>query len=257
MSSVLRSVTAWRHSLESILSLAQELSDPDWSAPTECPKWTVKDVYAHLVEGERWMAAGHPQLPDLTHWTEQGVLAWRDHSPLEVATALRRAYEQRCYQLARRPVDPQAPAYLPMGQRSTLARLLQIRVLDVWVHEQDIRRAVGRPGNLASPGAAVAGDLFVAAFPRIVAKLAQALPGSVVRLTTRGEVSIDVAVATDRRGVGALVTPGRTATTHLIMSWEAYTRLSCGRGTSGDYDVRIIGDRGLAERILGHLSITP
>lgn len=257
MSSVLRSVTAWRHSLESTLSLARELSDPDWTAPTECPKWTVKDVYAHLLEGERWMAAGHPRLPDLTSWTEQGVLAWRDTPPLAVVEELRRAYEQRRYQLARRPVDPETPAHLPMGQRSTLEQLLRIRVLDVWAHEQDVRRAVGRPGNLASPGAAVAGDLFVAALPRIVAKSAQALPGSVVRLTTRGEVSVDVAVSTDRGGVGTLVAPGRNATAHLIMSWEAYTRLSCGRGTSADHDIRLVGDRGLAERVLAHLAVTP
>lgn len=254
---MLHSVAAWRHSLESTLSLARELSDPDWSAPTECPRWTVKDVYAHLVEGERWMASGHPRLSDLNSWTEQGVQAWRETPPLTVVEELRLAYEQRRYQLARQPLDPEAPTYLPMGQPAPLKLLLRIRVLDVWAHEQDIRRAVGRPGNLGSPGAAVVGDVFVGALPRIVAKSAQALPGSVVRLTTRGEVNIDVAVATDRSGNGSLVAPGRNATAHLIMSWEAYTRLSCGRGSPADHDIRLLGDRGLAERVLAHLAVTP
>ena len=112
----------------------------------------------------------------------------------------------------------------------------------------------GAPGNLASPGAAVAGDLFVAAFPGSWPNWPRLswLSGAAHH---SGEVSIDVAVATDRR-VGAL-SPRPHRHHPLDHELGGYTRLSCGRGTSDDYDVRIIGDRGLAERILGHLSITP
>ena len=42
---------------------------------------------------------------------------------------------------------------------------------DVWVHEQDLRRALGTPGNLASPGAVVDPRPLVAGLPKVVAKM--------------------------------------------------------------------------------------
>jgi uncharacterized protein (TIGR03083 family) len=204
------------------------------------------------------MAAGHP-LPEegIDAWAAGPVLARRDLPPAAVLDELRVVYEQRRLQLDRGGIDPDQPTHLAIGRPAPLELLLRARVLDVWVHEQDIRRAVGRPGNLASPGAATAGDLFVAALPRIVAKLAGAPAGSAVRLTTTGEVGVDVAVAVDRSGRGALVAPGRPALAHLTMGWEAYTRLSCGRGSRADHDIRVTGDRALAERVLASLTITP
>lgn len=258
VSSVYRTVAAWRHVTESILALGPQLSDAQWQAPTECPDWTVKDIYAHLVGGERWMVEGHPPPADgYPEWASAPVLARRDLPAAELLDQLRDVYERRVVQLESAPVDPQEPAQLVTGQSVTLEMLLRTRVLDLWVHEQDIRRAVGRPGNLDSPGAAVAGELFVAALPRIVAKSAQAPPGSVVRLSTTGEVPMDVAVAVDRDGRGALHAPGRPAATHLTLSWEGYTRLSCGRGSRAEHEVTIAGDHQLAERVLAHLAITP
>lgn len=258
MSSVYRSVAGWRHALEAVLSIGRQLADPEWAAPTECPKWTVKDVYAHLVGGEQWMAAGHPKPEQgFETWASEPVLARRDTPAPAILDELRLAYEQRRVQLERDRVDPEQPAFGPTGVSITMELMLRLRGLDMWAHEQDIRRAVGRPGNLASPGAAVAGEFMVGTLPRIVAKSAKAPAGSTVRLTTTGEVAVDVAVAVDRDGRGTLVAPGRPALAHLTLGWEAYTRLSCGRGARADYEVRIAGDRPLAERVLANLVLTP
>jgi uncharacterized protein (TIGR03083 family) len=258
MSSLYRSVAAWRHTFEAVLAIGPSLSDPEWAAPTECPKWTVKDVYAHLIGGERWMAAGHP-LPEegIDAWAAEPVLARREATPTAILDELREVYEQRLIQLERDGLDPDQPTHLATGRPATAEQLLRSRVMDAWVHEQDIRRAVGRPGNLASPAAAIAGDLFVAVLPRIVAKNAKVQPGTAVRLTTTGEVTIDVAVTVDRSGRGALVAPDRRAAAQITLGWEAYTRLSCGRGGRGDHEIRVAGDRALAERVLAHLAITP
>jgi uncharacterized protein (TIGR03083 family) len=257
MSSVYRSLTAWRQTLESILTLGHALSDPEWSSPTECPKWTVKDVYAHLIGGERWMAAGHPQPEDHQAWAAEPVQARREATPPEILDELREVYEQRQVQVERDGVDPASPAHLPTGAAVTLETLLRSRVFDVWTHEQDIRRAVDRPGNLASAAAALTGEWLVAALPRIVAKDAKAPPGSTVRLSTTGELAMDVAVAVDRSGRGRLVAPGRSAQAHLTLRWESYTRLSAGRGGATDHDVRVTGDRALADRVLAHLAVAP
>jgi uncharacterized protein (TIGR03083 family) len=258
MSSVYRTVAAWRHALESVLALGARLTDPQWLAPTECPDWTVKDVYAHLVGGEQWMAEGHP-VPeeDFAQWAAAPVHARREVPAPAVLEELRKVYELRRMQLESGDLDPDRPAHMATGQSMPLGMLLRVRVLDVWVHEQDIRRAVGIPGNLDSPAAAIAGELFVAQLPRIVAKVAKAPPGSVVRLTTTEQVPIDVAVAVGNDGRGAMVSPDRPATVHLTMGWEAYTRLSCGRGTSDDYGVTVAGDRRLGDRVLANLTTTP
>jgi uncharacterized protein (TIGR03083 family) len=267
MSSLYRSVAAWRHAFEAVLSIGPSLSDQEWAAPTECPKWTVKDVYAHLIGGERWMAAGHP-LPEegIDAWAAEPVLARREAAPTALLDELREVYEQRLVQLERDGLDPDQPTHLATGRPATAEQLLRSRVMDAWVHEQDIRRAVGRPGNLASPAAAIAGDLFVAVLPRIVAKTASGRAGSgggtaaagpILRLTTTGEVTIDVAVAVDRSGRGTLVAPDRRAAAQITLGWEAYTRLSCGRGSRADHEIRITGDRALAERVLANLTVTP
>jgi uncharacterized protein (TIGR03083 family) len=259
MSSIYPTLVGWRHVLESLLSLGPRLSDVQWSAPTECPDWTVKDIFAHLIGGEQWMIAGHPvPAGGFEEWASGPVLARRDTPAPVVLQELRRVYEQRRVQCeSAGAVDTAAPAHLVTGQRTTLGTLLEIRVFDVWAHEQDIRRAVGEPGNLDSPAAAVAGRLCVAALPRIVAKAAGAPPGVVLRLTTTGEVPVDVAVAVGPDGRGSLVAPDGSAAAHATLSWEAYTRLSCGRGSRDDYDVKITGDRVLADRVLAHLTITP
>ena len=43
--------------------------------------------------------------------------------------------------------------------------LLSNRVVDVWMHEQDIRRAVGRPGGMNTAAAAHTVATFTRSFP--------------------------------------------------------------------------------------------
>lgn len=256
--SVYLSLVAWRRAMEAVLALGSGLSDVQWVAPTECPDWTVKDIYAHLIGGETWMAQGHPAPEEgFAAWASAPVLARRDQPGGALLDELRQVYELRRVQLASPELDPEQPAWLPIGREVPLAVLLQIRAMDVWAHEQDIRRAVGQPGNLDSPGAAVAGDLFVRALPRIVARSARIPPGAAVRLTTTGEVEVDVAVTVDADGRGAIAAPERPVVAHLTLGWEAYTRLSCGRGSPADYEVGASGDRAVAERVLAALPVTP
>lgn len=258
MPSVYRTLAAWRHTVESVLTIGPHLSDAQWAAPTECPGWTVKDIYAHLVGGEQWVADGHPPLTEgIGPWADAAVRDRRGTPASAVLDELREVYELQRVRVESQPPDPDQPVTLIMGRPGTLGQLLRVRVMDLWVHEQDIRRAVGMPGNLDSPAAAVAGEIFVSALPRLVAKAAQAPAGSVFRLTTTREVTIDVAVGVGQDGQGTMVSLDRPATAGATLSWEAYTRLSCGRGTRADYDITVTGDQRLAERVLTNLSITP
>jgi uncharacterized protein (TIGR03083 family) len=255
-----RYAAALSQTLRATLALGGQLTDTDWKRPTECPLWTVGDIYAHLAGGERWMADGFPPVPahEFQRWIDSAVTARRGRPRAAVLAELVAVVDQREAQLAE-PVEPDRPAQYPWGPPTTVEQLLRTRVLDCWVHEQDIRRAVDVPGDLGSPGARVTRDVFVQALPRIVAKRAGVPAGTVVRLTVIGEVGLDVAVAVDKSGRGTTVelAPNDLPDTHLTLSWETYARLSAGRGERADHQVWLTGDRLVGERVLAALAVTP
>ncbi len=61
-------------------------------------------------------------------------------------------------------------------------RLLSNRPVDVWMHEQDIRRAIGRPGGYSSPAAAHVMGVFGQALPMVVGKRVAPPVGTTVTL---------------------------------------------------------------------------
>jgi uncharacterized protein (TIGR03083 family) len=205
------------------------------------------------------MAEGHPPpRGELQEFVDAAVLARRGEPPAALLAELTYVYGHRAAALAV-PADPAEPATYPWGEPTTMAGLLEVRVLDCWVHEQDIRRAVGRPGGLGSPGARVAWDVFVDALPRIVARRVGAPPGTTVRLTVVGEVGADLAVTVDGERHGRFVPPAEAELpqAHLTLGWESYARLSCGRGSRADHHVWLAGDRELGEEVLAQLAVTP
>ena len=85
-------------------------------------------------------------------YTEQGVVARRERAARTLITRDPRAARRRAgTPLARRPAHRRrrrGPTAIFGGVPLGLAdRLLRNRPLDVWMHEQDVRRAVGLPGR--------------------------------------------------------------------------------------------------------------
>jgi uncharacterized protein (TIGR03083 family) len=253
---------AWRHTFAASIDVCADLTDEDWSAQTECPLWTVKDVCAHLVGGEVWMANGHPAPPDgrsgLAGIADRPVAERRDASGAEVLAELREVFALRQRQITESPPDPAEPATTAYGVPVTLGVLLTHRAFDGWVHEQDLRRALKRPGNLDSPAAPITRDILLASLARVVAKHAAAPPGSVVRLAVDGPLAFDVAVTVDERGRGHLAPwADGAATTTLHTDWETYSRLAAGRIAPAAAEVKVSGDAEVAARVLAHFAVTP
>jgi uncharacterized protein (TIGR03083 family) len=251
------SIAAWEQSLGAVLDLGAQLDPGQWQLPTECPEWTVKDVYAHLVGVEGWVNAGRPVLPDLDAFANGPVRERRDLDGPTVLAQLRDEYERRRSTLRAHTPDPDEAALSPFGTPTTVGFLLRLRALDVWIHEQDVRRAVGRPGNLDSAAAGLAAVVMRRSLPHTVAERAAAPPGTRVRVSVTGPVAFEEWVAVDDTGRGALVAPQPDATVHLCAQWEAYARLAAGRITPEQAAVRISGDHDLAGRILAAAAITP
>src|SRR5215831_6109406 len=137
--------------------------------------------------------------------------------------------------------DLAAPVTTPAGP-GTMADLLTLRVMDSWMHEQDIRRATGRPGHVDGPAAGEAVGYFTRFLPYVVGKRAAAPDGSKVVFRIGGR--------------GSLATDDGGATVGLAIPVTTFAALAGGRSDVPD-DARITGDEALGRRVLGSLGLMP
>jgi len=261
-------VDAFESSVRSLLAVAAELRADEWDRPTDLPGWSVRDVVAHIAAVESELV-GEELPPPLESYgphvrdefgrhMEDGVAARRGCAPHLLVAELAAALDRRLPQMrAMSPDDP--PVRVPAGQQWDTETLLRNRAFDVWMHEQDVRRAVGRPGNLDGPGAQLTRLVLLRALPYLVAKRAGGRPGQSIRLTTSGAVEVDVLVAVGPDGRAAVVEDGTGSlpTAAAQLDWEALVRLSGGRARPEEVPVHVDGDRALADRLLAGLVITP
>src|SRR2546421_301861 len=121
-----------------------------------------------------------------------------------------------------------ADSWTPMGP-GTVTDLLRFRIFDSWVHEQDMRGALDRPGDLDSAAAAQALDMMVGVLPYIVGKKVGAPDGSTVVLVLTGPLPTTAAVeVVDGRARPVAATPADPTVTLTLRSDE-FARLACGR----------------------------
>lgn len=262
---------AWKAASADFSTLAHGLDDEQWHLPTDCPGWSVGDVVAHVVALEAELVGDEPlrvtidkAAPHIKNpvgiFTERGVVARRSHSRDDVLAELDAVVARRGDELDAAPLDDPAgdPPRTPGGIGWSWERLLSSRTLDVWVHEQDIRRAIGTPGGLDSVAAEHAQAVFVAALPYVVAKVAGAPAGTTVVVDVTGPVSGVHAVGVEGDGRGsALDDVPADPTVRLTLDTETFTILAAGRREADRVAVRVTGDEALAGRILRALAVTP
>jgi uncharacterized protein (TIGR03083 family) len=266
-------VDAWTHSTEAISALVGSLVEGEWNRRTECPGWSVRDVVSHVI-GLECEVLGDPRpihsLPrDLYHvvdentrYMEVQVDVRRHHTAPEMTSELEYVLIRRARQIRneKRAPGTEVRSVLPWEDRTTVERQYLLRAFDVWVHEQDLRRALGKPGNLDAPGAHIARDVLVSALPKVVAKDARAPKHSAVVFDVTGEVEFMRTVRVDAQGKGTVngsVSLGPTVT--LTLDWETYLRLACGRvrPEAVAEQVKVEGDTALAAAILRAFAVTP
>lgn len=256
-------VRGWHESALSIIALAGELDDEDWARPTDCDEWTVKDIVAHLAHLETELCSPEQNSTDhlggtdvVSAYTGAGVAARRDRSPAELIAELAGAVELRASRLAELPEDPSAPAPVtPGGVAWSWDTLLRNRLIDMWVHEQDIRRATGRRGGLDSTGAHVAVMTFSLSLPYVVGKRVKPPAMSTVQWIVTGETPLELTVRVGEDGRASAIETLDEPSVTLTMTTETFTVLAAGRRRADEVEVAIDGDENLGRATLSAMAI--
>ncbi|NLU76008.1 maleylpyruvate isomerase family mycothiol-dependent enzyme [Streptomyces sp. HNM0575] len=266
-------VDAWTESIEAISELVRPLAEGEWNRRTACPGWSVRDVVSHII-GMECELLGDPRpihtLPrDLRHVVDEPsrhmeiqVDVRRHHTGLEMTSELEYTIIRRSRQLRneKRAPDAEVRDIMPGGSKITLEQQLRMRAFDVWVHEQDLRRALGKPGNLDSGGATVARDLMVLGLPKVVAKKAGAPKHTAVVFDVSGPEEFMRTVRVDADGRATVDgSPSLGPAVTLSLDWETFVRLAAGRVRADAVadQVKVEGDAKLAQAILENFSVTP
>lgn len=263
-------VATWRSAADDVVALLRSLDDADWSRPTDLPGWDVRGIACHLAHVESDLAGikqkrvERPQGAHLTSpssvFTEMGLLARAESTPAEIVAELEESVRLRHEALlADPPTDGKAdPPRTPGRIGWNWETLLDSRVVDMWMHEQDIRRAVARPGGFDSPGAAHTVAVLTRSFPYAVGKKVSPPPGTTVVLDVTGVSPVHLAVEVDESGRARVLTSEPTApTVTLRMDVETFVVLSGGRSPVEAVPVELIGDETLGRRVAAAMAVTP
>jgi uncharacterized protein (TIGR03083 family) len=247
-----------------LATLGSSISKEEWRTPTSCPGWPVSAHYAHIIGTESSLLGrpvpnidigkpGHVK-NDTAKFNELWVVALSGLSREEVLSRFKEVTSARQAMLhARSEDDFSAPALTPVGD-ADYRRFMQIRVFDCWVHEQDVRDAVGQPAHEEGPAAEQALDELVRAIGYLFGKKAGAPEGASLKVELQGPI---------HRTIYAAVENGRArTTTTAALSTTAFVRLACGRvqpdavlsGALGG--IQIFGDTQLARRFVTNLAFT-
>ena len=251
---------------DSLNTLCRDLSEEEWKRPTGCPGWTVQDNVAHLIDYES-RALGRPGPDhvladdagahvknDLGKANEVGVDYRRTWPAAKVLDEFREVTAARLEQLRGLSDEDLAKEITTPAGPGTLADMLTLRVMDTWSHEQDIRRAVGRPGNVSGPPVDEAVGYWCRYVPLVVAKRAGAPEGSTALFHIGDQPPLGVAVV-DGRGRLTDELP-QAPTVSLRMPAPTFAALVGGRADAPD-DVEITGDQELGQKIVAALTMMP
>jgi len=258
-------VDVWWQACDDFTTLLERVPAERWSTPTDLPGWDVHAVVAHTAHLEA-VLAGAPEetvaIGEPSHvrgllgaYTEQGVVARRDRTPDELITEIRESTTTRhTALLSDPPTDASArPERIFGGVPWTWERLLRNRPLDVWMHEQDVRRALGLPGGLDSAPARHTADYLTESLGLVVGKRVAPAPGTTVLLEVAGSPARAVVVGDDGRA--QQVAPPSDPTVWLRLDREDFIVLAGGRRAPSS--ARVEGDQELGHRVLGAFAVTP
>ena len=153
-------VEVWWQAINDFLDLLETVPEEQWGTPTDLAGWDVRAVASHTAHLEGILAGAPEETADVGEpphvngfmglYTEIGVVNRREASPDAIINEIRSAATKRHTALLEDPpTDAEGlPSPIFGGVPWNWRTLLRNRPLDIWMHEQDVRRAIGRPGGM-------------------------------------------------------------------------------------------------------------
>ena len=251
----------------SITSLTENLSDEQWAAPTDCPGWDVKDHLSHIIGTERSMsgdaappldvaAVSHVKNP-IGEANERWVVARRGVPGAQVRLEFIEVMAERCRAL--RTLDAEGfekVGWSPIG-KVPFRVFLEVRAMDCWIHEQDLRLALDRPGGRGGRGEEVSLFRVEQALGQVLGKGVRPPEGTSISLAIDGPFPsrhrYEIVEGRARSIAGA------TSTATVELDALVYLLRFSGRISSArlldDRGTVISGDPTLAEAFVGALAL--
>jgi uncharacterized protein (TIGR03083 family) len=264
-------VDMMEHVWGSISGLCDGLTEAEWKTLTDCPAWSVQDQVSHMSGSENGIL-GNPDpdhtAADVSHTrSDQGIHNEmivdyrRSWSGQQVLDEFRQNTGQRMDFLRSKSDDDfAAEMQTPVGP-APMSEFISIRIMDAWVHEQDIRRALAQPGELDGPTAAHALGRILRAMPFVVARRAQAPDGATVVFDVSGPAGRVLPVVVEGNRAREADEAPAEATVHIEMDAETFGCLGCGRWEPDEMlhtgRVQVQGDAALGEAIVRQMNIMP
>jgi uncharacterized protein (TIGR03083 family) len=261
-------MTALAETWHSLADVCRDLDVAQWRAPTDCPGWTVQDQLSHLIGIERSLLGeaapawdeplGAYVRNEFAEQNEPWIAARRSHTGASVLAEFVAVTELRLAMLEELTDDGWAHVGPTIVGEVAYADFMRTRVFDSWIHEQDVRFALGRPGGSGGLASELGIGQVQAAMGFVVGKRAAAPEGSVVRFSITGpaldarEFTLAVEGGRARPVAEGPMAEGVGPTVTLALSSLDFVRLGCGRVQAGEAAARVEvgGDAALGKSIL-------
>jgi uncharacterized protein (TIGR03083 family) len=257
-----------------LMSLLRGLRPDDWGRPTACALWSVKDIVAHLLDSAlRRLSYGRDRMdpaPDQPIASYAELVAYLNRLNAEWVTAARRLSPAVLMDMTDRTgdqlytyfraLDPYAPARFGVAWagEETSPNWFDIgrEYTERWLHQQQIREAVGALPLTARKWLHPTLDIFIRALPFTYMKV-QSEAGQTVRIEIRGEAGGVWTLMRDADGwrlfAGSDGAPSTTVSLSQEAAWKLFSKALPPE--QARRSVTIDGDLRLGQPMLGALAI--
>jgi uncharacterized protein (TIGR03083 family) len=252
-------------------ALAGELGETQWQTATPLPGWNVHDVISHLIGVESMLQGVDTPEADIDVSTlehvrndigvmnERWVRKLRDLSAAELLETFRETTAERRKALSDLSNAQWNDVTITPAGPDSYGRFMRVRIFDCWMHEHDIRDAIGAPAS-ASELVGSAGDLaldeMAASMGFVVGKLGGAPDGSRVSLELTGPLGRTINVAVEGRAKVVDDFGDDDPTSTIRLDGLLFSRLAGGRTPLAQHADAITygGDEAVGRRVVEHLN---
>lgn len=229
-----------------LISLLWGLAEADWNRPTICAPWSVKDLAAHLLDGDvrrlslqrDKFTPPQPESPITDYSTLVGYLNQLNHDWVVAAQRLSPRLLTELLDLIGgqtaqffQTLDPEEPALFPVAWAGEVSSLnwfdLAREYTERWLHQQQIREATDRPGLTERRYLYPVLDTFMRAMPHTYREVeASAGTGAVVSIS--GEAGGEWSLLRQEEGwrlfYGRAAAPAAQVSLSQDTAWRLFTK---------------------------------